>query len=86
MQAVSQCQEHASAGGVNITSKCKVTVANQKPEKKKKKPKGHTPVNGSTSTTTQGKGESYVRTVNEAELLLNIKLEYEFNKMQENAV
>lgn len=39
MQAVSQCQEHARAGGVNITSKCKVTVANQKPEKKKEKAK-----------------------------------------------
>lgn len=55
------------------------TLANQKPDEMAR--------NGSTTTTkVQHKGEPYMWSDQEVELLLNIILECKINKMQENAI
>lgn len=70
----------------DTTSVCVRTFWPIKPQNKKWE--RHITASGSTKTTTtmeQHKGESYVWTDNEVELLLNITVEYEINKTQENA-
>lgn len=72
MRAVRWCYMHTRAKRSSTTSKHKSTLANQKPEKKKRK--SHFTGNGSATPTAMArlKGSSHVWTDDEAELLLNV--------------
>lgn len=71
MRSVGPCRGHGEAGGGDVTSKCRVTAANQTPEEEARRQ-----ITGNCSTTTTvTQRESEAWTDDEFELLLNITLE-----------